>query len=330
MNGIENIKNQLSQPKVVSILSHRNPDGDALGSSLALKQYLEVAGHLVHVILPSSFPSIFSYLKGSEDCIIYDDHSEDAMAKLEASNVIFMLDFNALDRIDKMAKTVEESSAFKVMIDHHLDPEPVCDEIISIPSASSTCEILYDFLVEIGGDTCVAKYIGECLFSGLITDTGNFRYNTNPNTYQVASKLKEVGVDDYYINDRIFNRLKEKNLRLLGHCLANRMEILPEYKTGIIYLTRDDYAEYDIQRGDTEGVVNYILQLDGIEVAAFIHEQPTIVKLSLRSKGDISVQEIASRHFNGGGHKNAAGGAAYASLDDIINRFKQVIPNYIK
>ena len=159
--------------------------------------------------------------------------------------------------------------------------------------------------------------IGEALFTGLITDTGSFKYATRPQTYAVAAELKKIGVDDYGLQDKIFNTITEKQMRLLGHCLANRMEVIPEYAAGVIALTKEDYITWDIQRGDTEGIVNYLLMLEGIEVAAFIREQPTIVKLSLRSKGDISVQEICRNHFNGGGHKNASGGAASVSYTHL-------------
>ncbi|HQV97468.1 MAG TPA: DHHA1 domain-containing protein, partial [Saprospiraceae bacterium] len=171
---------------------------------------------------------------------------------------------------------------------------------------------------------------GESIFTGLITDTGSFRYGTRPYTYEVAAALKQAGVDDYLLSDKIYNSQKVKHLRLLGHCLANRMEIMEDYGVGIMWLTRKDYADFDIQRGDTEGIVNYMLMIENVKVAAFILEQPAIIKISLRSKGDISVQEIAQKYFNGGGHKNASGGGVYASLKDVKDRVRKVMPEYLK
>ena len=327
---ISSINQLLSIPKAITILTHRNPDGDALGSSLAMKYFLEKFNHTVKVILPSEYPLNFVFMKDIDDCLVYDLKQQECLDSIKQADIIICLDFNSLDRIDKMGLAVQESRAQKLLIDHHLDPEPFADYILSETSASSTCELVHKFIYLLGEESKIDEYIGEAIFTGLITDTGSFKYSTNAYTYKVASDLKDKGVDDYSLQDKIFNSLNEKQLRLLGHSLANRMEIIPEYKTGIIALTKQDYIDFDIQRGDTEGIVNYLLMIKGIDVAAFIREQPTIVKLSLRSKGDISVQEIARNHFNGGGHKNASGGAAYAKLEDIVKRFKTVLPKYVK
>lgn len=329
MEDINEIKDLLSIPKQVVILSHRNPDGDALGSSLATKLFLEKSGHAVKVVLPSEYPNVFKYMPCVYDCIIFDDNHKIAINAIKEAEVIFCLDFNGLDRIDKIGKYVHESKAKKILIDHHLDPEPFADYIFSNTAASSTCEMVYKFINDLEQTRHIDKDIAECLFTGLITDTGSFKYNTNPYTYEVAALLKNKGADDYFLQDAIFNSYSQKQMKLLGHCLVNRMEIIPEHHAGIIALTKEDYANYEIGRGDTEGVVNYMLMIEGIKVAAFIREQPQIIKLSLRSKGDISVQELARNHFNGGGHKNASGGHAYAKLEDIVKRFKEVLPRYI-
>ena len=326
---ISDIKKLLSYPRDIAIISHRNPDGDALGSSLGLQLYLEKKGHLVKTIVPSSYPHTFHYLSKVDDIIISDEEKEQAEKILLNADVIFCLDFNGLDRIDKIQHAVSDSKAVKILIDHHLDPEPFVDYTISDTASSSTCELVFQFIVDMGEEKLIDPKIGDCLMTGLITDTGSFKYGTRAETYEVAARLKRLGTDDYYVQDKIYNSMQEKQLRLLGHCLANRMEILKEYKTGLIWLNKQDYKDFDIKRGDTEGIVNYLLMMPDIEIAAFITEQPTIVKISLRSKGDISVQEIASRHFRGGGHKNAAGGGVYARLEDIIDKFKRVIPRYI-
>jgi len=330
MDGINDIKHLLATAKDIVIVSHRNPDGDAIGSSYGLKYFLEGKYHTAQVIFPSEYPPLFNFLEDIDQTMIFDTDPEDAFRAIEKADIIFCLDFNALDRVDKMGSAIEKSSAKKILIDHHLDPEPFADFTLSETEASSTCELIYKFFDLLGETSKISPKISESLFIGLITDTGSFKYSTRAYTYEVAAELKNRGANDYFIQDKIFNSQQEKHLRLLGHCLANRMEIIPEYRTGIIHLTKSDYAKFKIARGDTEGIVNHILMINHIDVAAFITEQPTIIKLSLRSKGDISVQEIARNHFNGGGHKNASGGSAYAKLEDVINRFKSVLPRYIQ
>ena len=327
-NTISDLKSRLASPQDIVILTHRNPDGDALGSSLALALYLRQSMHQVSVILPSEYPLSFSFLPEVDQCMVFDYEPEECIDKIKKATMVFCLDFNGLDRIDKLGVHVEQSTAYKVLIDHHMHPEPFADYTLSETSASSTCELIYTFLELLQEQKAITVDIATCMFTGLITDTGSFKYATTDRTFEVAAHLKRFGVDDYTLQDRIFNTYSERQLRLLGHCIYNRMEILPEYKTGIITLTKEDYKTYEIVRGDTEGIVNYLLKLEGIKVAAFITEQPTIVKLSLRSKGDFSVQEIASKHFKGGGHRNASGGSAYATLDAVVDRFKKVLPKY--
>ena len=235
-----------------------------------------------------------------------------------------------MDRVDKLGESIQFAKAKKILIDHHLDPEPFTDIEFSDISASSTCELVFKLIDDLGDRHKIDPSMGESIFTGLITDTGSFRYGTRPYTYEVAAALKQAGVDDYLLSDKIYNSQKVKHLRLLGHCLANRMEIMEDYGVGIMWLTRKDYADFDIQRGDTEGIVNYMLMIENVKVAAFILEQPAIIKISLRSKGDISVQEIAQKYFNGGGHKNASGGGVYASLKDVKDRVRKVMPEYLK
>jgi phosphoesterase RecJ-like protein len=327
--AVAKLKQVLSFPRQISIITHRNPDGDAIGSSMGLASYLQKGAHQVQVIFPSDYPTSYGYIKGVERAIVFDTDPAAARKSIDSSDVIFCLDFNGLDRVDKMGENIQFSKATKILIDHHLDPEPFTDIEFSDTSASSTCELVFQVIDALGDRDKIDPDTGESLFTGLITDTGSFRYGTRPYTYEVAAALKQLGVDDYKLADKIFNSQKEKHLRLLGHCLANRMEIMRDYGVGIMWLTRKDYADFDIQRGDTEGIVNYMLMMEKIRVAAFVLEQPSIIKISLRSKGDISVQEIAQKYFNGGGHKNAAGGGVYASLQDILEKVKKVMPVHL-
>jgi bifunctional oligoribonuclease and PAP phosphatase NrnA len=328
MENLATLKRILSIPQDVAIISHRNPDGDAIGSSLGLSLFLQRNGHNVKVVVPSEYPDFLAWMPQADDIHIYDNEPEAATWAIEKATLIFCLDFNSLERVDKVGELVAASRAPVVMIDHHLFPESFAEYVLSDTTASSTCELIYDFIYLLGQGQLLDPQIGDCLFTGILTDTGSFKYSNSPKLFRTVANLLERGVDDLRIQDLVFNTMEEKQLRILGHCLYNRMEILPEFSTGIITLTKDDYAALDIKRGDTEGVVNFLLKMRGVKLAAFIHEQPTIVKLSLRSKGDIDVQEMARQHFRGGGHKNAAGGASFHNLAVTVRRFKEILPQY--
>lgn len=328
MNDLEELKQLLETPQDIVITSHRNPDGDAIGSSLGLFHFLKQKGHRVNVILPSEYPDFVSWLPAATEITIYDNDAERSKELLAAATLFFSLDYNGLGRVDPMGDSIKKLDCKKVMIDHHLFPEDYCDFVLSDTTASSTCELVYDFMEMLGEIACLNTTIANCLYTGIITDTGSFKYATSPKLFRIVSILMQHGVDNTGIQNRIHNSLTKKNLELLGYCLSERMEILEEFKTGIISLTKEDYERFDIQRGDTEGIVNYILKLKDVKFAAFITEQPKIVKLSLRSKGDFSVQEIAKKYFNGGGHKNASGGATYGTLSGTISKLKRILPDY--
>ncbi len=328
MENINELKALLAIPKDIVITSHRNPDGDAIGSSLGLQRYLMQLGHTVKVLVPSGFPHFLAWMPGADDIIVYDISPDEARVALEKPDMVFCLDFNSLERIDKMGEIISRLKCTKVMIDHHLDPEPFSDFELHEVNASSTSELVYDFIVLLGERSKITVEIGECLFTGILTDTGSFKYSTSPKLFRLVADLLELGVNDGKIQDFVYNSLEEKHLRLLGYVLDNRMEVLDEFRTAIITLTKQDYEKFQISRGDTEGLVNYLLQMKNVVMAAFIHEQPTITKISLRSKGNFSVQEIAKKHFRGGGHKNASGGYSYIGLRPTLRKFKEILPEY--
>ena len=328
MEHLEDLKSLLSVPKDIVITTHRNPDGDAIGASLALYHYLNQFGHTVKVMAPSEYPDFLSWMPGAQDILIFDVHTEKGTEWLKRADIIFVLDYNDLERVDRMGEIIAPLTCVKVMIDHHLYPEPFADYVLSDTSASSTCELVYDFLGMLGHLNRIDLRVGDSIFTGILTDTGSFKYSTSPKLFRIVADLIDRGVDDIRLQDMIFNSMEEKHLRLLGHCLYNRLEILEEFYTGIITLSKEDYEKYSISRGDTEGIVNFLLQLKKVKLAVFIHEQPTITKLSLRSKGDFSVQEIAKQHFKGGGHKNASGGSSYAGLKATVKKFKSLLPAY--
>ena len=330
MENLSDLKLLLNTPKTITLTTHRNPDGDAMGSMLACFHFLRRQNHRVFMIAPSEYPENFAWMMSIQECLIWDISPEDCQGAIQNSDIIFALDYNGLDRVDKLGEAIKKSQSKKILIDHHLFPEDFADFVLSDTTASSTCELVYDFINLLDMGSLIDPIIGDCLYTGILTDTGSFKHATTPKLFQTVSKLVEIGVDDTSIQDKIFNSLKEKHLRILGHCLHNRMEIIDEYNTGIIWLTKADYEKYDIQRGDTEGIVNYLLSLKNVTIAAFIHEQPKVTKLSLRSKGDFSVQEIASKYFKGGGHKNASGGASFIGLEPTIRRFKEAIAETLK
>jgi phosphoesterase RecJ-like protein len=329
MEDIDKLKEFLALPREIVIVSHRNPDGDAIGSSLGLSLYLQRKRHNVKIIFPSEFPDVFNYLPESDYILIHDNEPDTCDVFLDKAEVIFCLDFNGLDRIDKLGVKIHEKNTIKVMIDHHIDPEPFTDYMLSDVSASSTSELVYDFITMLGDERMIDPLIGECLYTGIITDTGSFRFSTSAKLFRIVANLKEKGVDDKKLQDYIFNSMPIKHMRLLAHCLNNRMEIMEDYGVGIIALNKYDYQNFDIQRGDTEGIVNYLLMMKKVRLGAFITQQPNIIKFSLRSKGDLSVQEIARNHFKGGGHKNASGGSFHGSLKSAIEKFKSIIPEYL-
>jgi|AntRauTorckE5430_2_1112549.scaffolds.fasta_scaffold02281_5 phosphoesterase RecJ-like protein len=330
MDNIQDLKDLLAHPKKIAILSHRNPDGDAIGSSLGLQKYLDKIGHQTTVLFPSEFPDFVEWMEGSKEIIIFDNDKENAEAIVRAAEMIFCLDFNGLSRIDDLGKIVETlTETPKVLIDHHLNPENFAEFTLSDITASSTCELIYDFIHLLGDAENLDARIATDLFVGILTDTGSFKYSTSAKLYRIAADLVELGVDDYGIQDRLFNSMTEKQLRLLSYCLSNRvMKVFDEYCTGIIVLSQHDYKKFDIQRGDTEGIVNFVLKMKHVRFAVLITEQPNIVKLSLRSTGDFSAQEIASKYFKGGGHKNASGGISYQTLWGTVERFKKILPKY--
>lgn len=328
MENLQELKLLLSSPKKIVLTSHRNPDGDAIGSTLGLRHYLEQWGHEVTVAVPSEFPGFLAWMPGAEAIMIYDVTKEAVKTCIEAADIIFCLDFNSLDRIDRMGEIIAAQDCPKVLIDHHLYPDDFANFMMSDTTASSTSEMVHDFIRQLDDLERLNLHIAECLFTGILTDTGSFKYATSPKLFRMVGDLLALGVDDAKIQDWVFNSLDEKHLRLMGHVLNNRMEVLHDYRTAIICLTKSDYERFNIQRGDTEGLVNKLLQMKDIIMAVFIHEQPTITKISLRSKGDFSVQEIAKKYFKGGGHKNASGGYSYIGLRPTVNKFKSVLPEY--
>ena len=326
MTTVQELRAFLREPRAVALISHRNPDGDAIGSCLGMRRYLEGLGHRVTVLVPSEYPEFLHFLDGIEDTLVYDTQAEACERALAAADVIGLLDFNSMDRIDKLGELVlAQADTPRFLIDHHLFPGDMAAVTVSDTTASSTCELVYRTIRDMGDAARVTPDVVEALMTGVLTDTGGFSYATNARLLREVADMFEIGVDYERLQTEIFSGYTEKQLRILGHCLANRMEVFPERGAGLITLTKRDYEQFEIKRGDTEGIVNQLLRIKGIDLAAFITEQPNIVKLSLRSRGNINVQALAAEHFRGGGHRNAAGGYSHSGLRATVAKFKQVL-----
>lgn len=322
----------LASPKKIVITTHHKPDGDAMGSSLGLYNYLIQQGHHTSVITPTDYPDFLSWLPGDDEVIVYTEQTETAATLIANAQLIFCLDFNALGRINEMGVLVGESKAYKIMIDHHLDPEDFDDYRHWNINACATAQLIYDFIVnELHHKELINKDVATCLYTGIMTDSASFRLpNTSSTVHRIVAELIDAGAVNWRIHELVYNSASENRLRFLGHCLANCLEILPEYNTAIISVNKVDLQKYDVDTGDTEGIVNYALSIASIKLAAFIVERSDKVKLSLRSKGEFPANEICKKYFNGGGHRNAAGGHSTDSLEQVVQQFKTLLPEYKK
>ncbi|PWK70046.1 phosphoesterase RecJ-like protein [Mucilaginibacter oryzae] len=322
----------LKQPQKIVITTHHKPDGDAMGSSLGLYNYLIQQGHHAKVIAPTDYPDFLSWLPGNENVIVYTESKEEAAALIAEAKLIFCLDFNALSRINEMGDLVGSSSAYKIMIDHHLEPADFDDYRRWDINACATAQLVYDFIVnELKHPELINKDVATCLYTGIMTDSASFRLpNTTAGVHRIVANLIDAGAVNWRIHELVYNSASENRLRFLGHCLANCLEVLPEYNTAIIAVSKQDLDRFDVETGDTEGVVNYALSMASIKLAAFIVERTDRVKLSLRSKEEFPANEICKKYFNGGGHRNAAGGHSDAPLPEVIEQFKQILPEYKK
>ncbi|APD08222.1 hypothetical protein UJ101_02724 [Flavobacteriaceae bacterium UJ101] len=326
---IEKLQTILATKKKITLLPHKNPDGDALGSCLALYTYLKEK-HDVKVISPNDYPQFLKWLPHHEQIEIFEGGYKGDMRRfIQNSDLIFILDFNALHRIDELGNIVENSKGLKVMIDHHEQPEEF-DIMYSDPSMPATAEMMYYFIEKLAGKESFNKDIATCLYTGIMTDTGSFRYpSTSSNTHRVIANLIELGAEKTEIHGNIYDSNTISRFKLIGKALQN-LVVLNDLRTSYITLSSKELQECNYKKGDTEGIVNYGLALSGIVFTAIFIEdrEKGIIKISLRSKGDFDVNQFSRNHFDGGGHINAAGGRSELSLDETVAKFNQIIPEY--
>jgi phosphoesterase RecJ-like protein len=312
------------------ITTHRGPDGDAMGSSLALYNILVNLGHKVTVITPNDYASFLHWMSGNDKVIEFDGNESLANEITNSAELIIMLDFNSKNRLDNYADTVFNSDTYKVLIDHHQDPDmKIADLIFSDPDSCSTAQLLYEVLDLMNLTVNIDQDIAECLYTGIMTDTGSFKYNsTTSKTHNIIAKLIDKGARSSMIHDLVYDNSSSDKMKLLGYCINDKLLLYPENNSAIISLTNDELKKFNFKKGDTEGIINYALAIKDIIFAAFIVEREGVVKLSLRSKGDFKVNIIANKYFNGGGHTNAAGGISSVNVNKTIKKVEEIINNY--
>jgi phosphoesterase RecJ-like protein len=319
----------LEEKSDVLITTHYNPDGDAIGSSLALYLFLASKGINSKVLIPNELPSFLQWMPGLKDAIIYVENPDLGNALINSSDLIFCMDYNGLGRVKLFAEQLRNSKATRVIIDHHIQPENDFDLVFSITGVSSTSELLYQILEQAGLLNGINSEMAECFFVGIMTDTGSFSFSCNRHeTFEIAANLIKTGIDVERIHRLVYDTYSESRMRLLGHCLGTNMKVLPEYATAYIWLSKKDLEQYDYQQGDTEGVVNYALSIQNVAVAALFTERDDRIRVSLRSKGEFSVNEFARTHCNGGGHRNAAGGDVFKTMAETLSWFESLLPTY--
>jgi bifunctional oligoribonuclease and PAP phosphatase NrnA len=327
MQPINNIFTELTAPKKVVITMHQKPDGDAMGSTLGLYHFLKMFGHDAVVISPTNWASFLSWMPGCDSVLDYERQWEKADTIIIAADWIFCLDFNTLSRTKKMEEVLSAAGGQRILIDHHQQPQSEKFAYgVSDTSKSSTCEMVYDFIIASGNDDKINTEIAQCLYSGVMTDTGSFRFPaTTASVHRMVARLKETGIEHNLIHEALFDNFSENRLRFIGNVLLNRMEVFYEYNAALITIPADDLVKYDIKTGDTEGLVNYPLSIEGIKLASIIIDRGEERKCSFRSKGDFDVNTFARKYFNGGGHFNAAGGATTDSLEQAEKSFIEAI-----
>jgi len=327
MKPISEIFSLIERPKNIVITFHQKPDADAMGSGLGLYNFLIQFGHTVSVISPTNWPSFLNWMPGSKNVVDFEMHNEKAKTLLQRAEWLFCLDFNVLNRTKRMEPVIESLSATKILIDHHQQPQTEAFDFgISDVSKSSTAEMVYDFIIAAGYSEKINAEAAECLYAGVMTDTGSFRFNsTSANVHRMIADLKDKGLEHSQIHENLFDNFLEGRFRFFGNILLNRMEVFYEYNTALIAIPQSDLIRYNVKTGDTEGLVNFPLSIKGIKLAAVIIDRGDERKSSFRSKGGFDVNTFARKYFNGGGHFNAAGGKNTEPLDEVVRRFKEAI-----
>ncbi len=327
---IESVKRFLTADKIkITIIPHEHPDGDAIGSAIGFGEALKGFGHQVAIISPSDYPDFIKWFSSSIQIIVFSKNKSLSKEILKQSDLLICVDFNEVSRAGDLEKTIRKYSKPKILVDHHPYPTNFCDVMVSETHYSSTAELVFDLVHSTGLESYLNKNAAEALYTGILTDTGSFSHNTSdPNTFRVVSELMKSGIDTKKIQSEVYHNFSISRMKFLGYCLSQKMEVLPELRTAIISISKKEQDDFSFKTGDTEGFVNYPLSINDIVFSAIFIEKDDIIKASFRSKGDFPVNDFSSKHFNGGGHINAAGGEAKLSLEETILKFKQLLQGY--
>jgi bifunctional oligoribonuclease and PAP phosphatase NrnA len=324
------IRDLVGQSRLIVVTSHHNPDGDAIGSAIAMASTLQLIGKDATVIVPNEYPSFLKWIPGNEKVMIFKLNEEKARDAISRADLIFCVDYNALYRTGAMEEVLRKSKAKKILIDHH--PEPVLDDFdfyLSVIQTSSTSELIYRFLEGCSWLDLINQEVATGLFVGIMTDTGSFSFSCNyPSTFKIVAGLLQTGINAEKIHRLVYDTYSEDRLRLLGYCLSEKLIIMPEFHTAYISLSKAELSRFHHQVGDTEGIVNYALSIENIKLAVLLTERKDRIRLSFRSKGDFPVNRIARDHFGGGGHQNAAGGDSFISLEGTVKKLIEVLGQY--
>lgn len=333
MNHVEiykSIVEEIKKSENIVITSHKSPDGDSIGSSLALYHFISSLNKNSVVCHPDKAPLNLTWVQGAHDIVLLEENKEKTELLIKNADLIFCLDYNSIDRVgSEMEEMLKSSTAKKIMIDHHMDPSDFCSIIISETSVCSTSQLIYELIDQSGNRNLLDEKIGTPMYLGIMTDTGSFRFpSVQARTHEILADLIRIGVIHYAVHEKVFDTNTIDRLQLRGFVISEKMELMKDFPVAIMSLTENELSNYNYQKGDTDGLVNVALSVAGIEVAAFFSEKDGQVKISFRSKGDYYVNVLAMENFAGGGHKYAAGGISFDSLENTINKFKSLIPKY--
>ncbi|MGZ3958026.1 MAG: DHH family phosphoesterase [Flavisolibacter sp.] len=327
MQPIQEIYGQLPERKKIVITMHQKPDADAMGSALALYFFLKQFDHEITVISPTNWARWLNWMEGISEVMDYELNKKAADEILDRADWLFCLDHNHFNRAKSMAPKLASIDCTKILIDHHQEPDTAAFHYgVSNTGKSSTCEMIYDFIVNAGHREKISQVIAECLYAGVVADTGSFRFSsTTANVHHMVAALKEHGLQHVKVHEALYDNFLENRLRFLGHVLSNRMEVFYELNTALIYISKLELLKYEIKTGDTEGLVNYPLSIQGIKLVGCVIDRDEERKWSFRSKGNFDCNSFARKYFNGGGHFNASGGNDSANLQETVLKFKQAI-----
>lgn len=326
---MKEIKEAILKANNIVITTHKSPDGDAIGSSLALNHYLNSIGKKVSVVVPDAFPEFLNWMEGTTDILNFELNNKEVENLIHQSDLIFSLDYNALSRIGNLGNLIAEKSCVKVVVDHHQNPQDFADYYFVDTDCCSTAQLVYELIESFDELEQLNTAMGECIYCGIMTDTGSFRFpSTTSKTHRIIGHLIDLGVDGSKVHQNVYDTYSEDRIRLLGFALTEKLTVLNDFKAAYIALSSEELKRFNFKKGDTEGLVNYCLSIQGIKMAVLITEKEEGINFSFRSKDDFFVNEIANKYFNGGGHLYAAGGRLEVSLKEATTKLESTIIKY--